>query len=204
MCGECLRCRFTHMPDAYCIKHLLKRCLERFSDALEESFRRTVFPSVKCKQMLFFKFIEVCNAPDITFIVKLVDRSVAGYYVHCLAAEEVHQLALYLCRTSRLIRTECLSFLLISYQSDSAIRTSQREVGKCRISRPHAQLHTCDLRNDLSAFLYIDIIAYMDVKQLHLVCIMKRSTLYYCAAELHRIEVCHRSDCSCSSDLIVD
>ena len=80
--------------------------------------------------MLFLKFVEVCYVPDESFIVELVNSSVTSYDVHCLSAEEVHELSLYLGRTSRLIRTECLCFLFVSDQLSAAVRACLREVGK--------------------------------------------------------------------------
>ena len=112
--------------------------------------------------------------------------------------------SLYLCRTPRPVRAEGLGLLLILYQSCTAVRTGIREVGEHDIRTPLTEFHSCNLRNDLAAFLYIDIISYMDIMYPHLLFIVKRGPLDYSAAELYRFQICHRSNGTCPSDLIVD
>ena len=67
-----------------------------------------------------------------------------------------------------------------------------------------AELYSCDLRNDLTAFLHIDIVTDMDIKQLHLVCVVQGCSLDNGTAELHRLEVGNRSYGSCSAHLVVN
>ena len=191
------------MPDSQCIKHFLEWGLQRILQTLEESFSRAFLPSFKTQKVLLLKVIEVCNAPHISFVVELVHCSVAGNHIHRLAAEEMNELSLDLCRAAALVRAECLGFFLVSDERSAAVRACFREVGENSVRGSHAQLHRSDLRDDLSSFLHIDVVAYMNIQQLHLVGIVEGCPLDNGSAELYRLQVCHRGDCSCPSYLIV-
>ena len=125
-----LGCSFAYMPDSQCIQDFLEWSLQRILKTLEESFRGAFLPAFQCKEVVLLKVIEVCNAPHISFVVELVHCSVTGNHIHRLAAEEMHQLALYLCRTSGLVRAECLGFFLIFDEMRAAVRTCFRKVGE--------------------------------------------------------------------------
>ena len=153
--------------------------------------------------MLFFKLIEVCRIPYQSFVVKLFYRRIAGYHVHRLAAEEMYKLSFYLCRAARLVRTERLGLLFVPDQLGSAVGTCFREVRLCDIRSSLAQLYPCNLRDDLASFLYVDIVAYVDIELLHLVGIVQGSTLHHGSAQLYRLQICDRSHRSCPADLVV-
>ena len=199
-----LSCRLSDVSYAQGIKHTLERSVFRILKALQEALRRTVFPTVEGQQMLLSELIEISHIPYKTFVIQLVYGRVSCNDVHCLAAQEMHQLAFYLCRTSRLVGAECLCLLLVPHKRRPAVRTCLREVGKSDARLALGQLDTCDLRDDLSSLLHIDIISDMYVKELHLVGVVQRCTLDNRTAELHRLEVGHRSHCSCPSHLVVN
>ena len=135
MSGHRLGCRFTYVSDSQCEQNSLERCLFRIFQALEETLGSTVLPAVKPKQVFLFELIEVCRIPYKAFIVKLFDRSITGNYIHSLSAEEMYQFAFDLRWTSRLIRTECLCFLLIPHEYCAAVRACYREMWKNCICR---------------------------------------------------------------------
>ena len=56
--------------------------------------------------MLLGQFIEISDVPDEGLVVELLYRCVACYDIHGLAAEEVYELGLDLCRASISVRTE--------------------------------------------------------------------------------------------------
>ena len=153
--------------------------------------------------MIHLKIVEISHIPHKGTVEKLFYRSLSGNHVHCLPAQEMHETALDLSRASGLIRTERLCLLLILDKRCSAVRTVDREVRPGHICGSLTEFHSRDLRDDLAAFLHIDIVTDMNVKLLHLIGIMKRGTLDDSTAELHRFKIGHRSDRTGSSDLIV-
>ena len=56
--------------------------------------------------MLLSQFVEVGYVPNQSPVVELLDCCITGDYVHSLAAEEVHELRLNLCRAAVSVRTE--------------------------------------------------------------------------------------------------
>ena len=116
----------------------------------------------------------------------------------------MYELALYLGRTSRLVRAECLCFLLVPDESRSAVRASSREVGEFGVGRSLGQFDACDLRDDFSSLFYIDVISDMYIQQFHLVGVVQRCSLNNGSAEQHRFQICYWSHCSGAAYLIVD
>ena len=191
------------MPYSQGKENLFERCLLRLFETLEKAFCCTVLPSVQTKQMLLFKFVEVCRIPHEAFIVKLLNSCVTGNHIHGLAAKEMYELSLYLGRTSRLVRAECLCFLLVPDKSRSAVRASSWEVGEFGVGRSLGQFDACDLRDDFSSLFHVYVVTYVDIEYFHLVGIVERCSLYNSSAEEHRLQVCNRSDCACATYLIV-
>ena len=154
--------------------------------------------------MFLGEFVEVSYVPDKGLVVELLYGGVAGYHIHRLAAEEVYKTSLDLGRTAGLVRAEGLCFLFVPYQWGAAVRAVFREMRECHVRFASAQLDPCDLRDDLSSFLDIDVVSDVDVQNLHLVCVVEGCTFHDCAAELHRLEIGYRSHSSCAAHLIVD
>ena len=113
------------------------------------------------------------------------------------------QFSLDLCRAAGLVRAECLCFLLVPDESCSAVRACSREVGKFSVGRSLGQFDACNLRDDLSALFYIDVISDMYIQQFHLVGVVQRCSLYDGSAKQHRFQISYRSYRSGASYLIV-
>ena len=204
MTGDGFGGRFADIADSEGIQYAVERCLLRILQAHEEPLYRSFLPSLEGHQMFCCKFIEICDVPHQCFIEQLLDRRFACDHIHSLSAEEMDQAAFDLRRAAGLVRAECLCFGLVLYKSCTAVGTCLREVGEDDVSASLAEFDSCDFRDDFSSLFHIDVVADVDVVDLHLLLIVERRSFHDCSAELDRFEVCDRGHCTCAADLVVD
>ena len=101
-------------------------------------------------------------------------------------------LALYLRRTGCVVGTVMGSLAIDAYKRSAALRALGDEEHLLAQHETRTGIHSSYLRNYLTAFLYIDHVAYVKVEFLYYVGIMQRCALYYSSGKLYRVEVCDR------------
>ena len=117
-----------------------------------------------------------------------------GVDVHGLAGNEVFDATFDLWWTPRIVRTIPGSFTLVSDERCSTFRTAADELYRHRDDRALVDIDPHNLRDNLAAFLYVDIIADVQVEALDEVLVVQGGTLDGCASQLNRIHIRHRGN----------
>ena len=110
--------------------------------------------------------------------------------------------ALDLWRTSSIVRTIPRCLALVAYQGRAALRTALDKLDGLRDDGALVDVDTHDLRDDLTAFLHVDVVADMQVEGPDEVLVVERGALDGGSRQLHGIHVCHGGDGSCTTYLI--
>ena len=105
-------------------------------------------------------------------------------------------------RTTAVIGTIPGCLALVAYQWCAAFWAVLDKLNGLGDDGALVDIHTNNLGNNLSTFLYIHVVANMQVKALDEILVVQRGTLYGCACQLHGIHVGHRRDGTCTTNLI--
>ena len=134
----------------------------------------------------------------------MLHSSIAGEYVHRLAAYEMQDAPLNLLRTAVSIGTEPFGFVALAHQRSTAVGTEFGKLGTRSARDTFAKLDGSDLGNDFASLLDIYAVSDTDVQQRHLVGVVQGGALDDGTGQKDRLEVGDRSDGARTADLIVD
>ena len=184
----------AHKADAEGEHHALKGHFLRRSDTVHDPLCRLRARAVTI-DLLHVDQIEVGHVLDQSLTVVVVDGLWAQRVdVHGLAGDEMLDATLDLWRTTRIVRTIPRCLALIAHQRRTALRTTLDKLHRLGDDGSLVDVHTHDLRDDLTAFLHIHIVADMQVETLDKILVVQRGALHGGTGQLHGIHVRHRGD----------
>ena len=204
MAGENLCGGLSDVAYAQREQDSLERDLLRGFEAVEETLGGPLLPAVEGSQLPFVQAVEVGGPFRQPQVVQLLDRDLAGEYVHGLAAREVEQPALYLHRAAVLVGAEPFSLVLAADERGAAVGAHVGEYWSGRAFFAFREVHSGDFRNDFAAFLHEHVVSDAYVELLHHVGVVERGPSDHGPAELHRVEIRHGRDRAGASHLVVN
>ena len=116
----------------------------------------------------------------------------------------MQQFALYLHGAAVGIGAEPLGFVFLAHEGSAAVGADGGELRPRGAGLALGRLHCRYFGDDLAALLHIHPVAFVDVQGGHLVGIDQGGALDHGAAELYRLQVCHRSNGPGAAYLVVD
>ncbi|EJX04371.1 hypothetical protein EVA_07520 [gut metagenome] len=112
-------------------------------------------------------------------------------------------LAFYLWRTCCLIRAIIRCFSFITYQFAATFWTMRNKMYFFTYQQStRIHFYTCNLRNNFTAFFYIDHISHVQVQTGYDISVVQGSSFHHRSRKLNGIQIGYRSNSPCSTDLI--
>ena len=195
---------FAHETDSQGEEHAVEGHVARSVQAGAETAGALFFPALKGEELGKGEVVQVGRSAGETQVEELLHRGFAGQDVHGLAAGEMQQFALYLHGAAVGIGAEPLGLVFLAHEGSAAVGADGGELRPRGASLALRGFHCRYFGDYLAALLHIHPVAFVDVQGGHLVGIDQRGTLDYGAAELYRLQVCHRSNGPGAAHLIVD
>ena len=194
----------SHETDTEGKDHPLEGHLLRGGNTVDNPLGRLRARAVAV-DLLYLDLVEVGHVLDESLTVIVVNGLWAQRVdVHGLAGDEVLDAPLDLWRTAGVVRTVPGSLALISHQRGAALRAALDERDGLGDDGALGDVDTHNLRDDLTAFLHVDVVADMQVERTDEVLVVQGGTLDGGAGQLHGIHIRHRGDGSRTAYLIGD
>ena len=153
--------------------------------------------------LLNLDLVEVCDVLDKSLTIVVVDGlRTQRVDVHRLTGYEMFDTTFDLWRTTGIVRTIPCCLALISHQRSATLRTAFDELYRLCDDRTLVDIHTDYLWDNLTTFLYIYVVAYMEVEALDEILVVEGGSFYDGTSQLDRIHICHRGDGSSTTYLI--
>ena len=136
------------------------------------------------------------------FIEGIYGLRAEGVDVHGATRDKVLYAPLNLWRTARVVRTivDCLA--LHALKQGSAFRTVGDKLYRLGRSITLALIDTHYLRDNLTTFLYIHVVALMKVERAYKVFVVESGTAHLGASQLHGLHISHRGYGTRSAHLV--
>ena len=196
--GRCLADKSYSQCKHHALKWHILRCCDTVHYTLSRLCATTIAINLLHVDVVQIGYV-VYQMVTIVFVDSLWTQRVD---VHCFAGDKVLYAALNLWRTPSVVRTIPRCFALVAHQWRAAFWTTLDKLYRLGDYWALIDVYTNYLWYDFATFLYIHVVAYVQVETLDKILVVQCGALHCGTCQLHRIHICHRSDSTSSAHLI--